>query len=117
MIFFITQIIIIIYITLKAICELVRNNLDTNKGKAVYDSFTHSNQHMVYLMAIILYQVVNLGTYIMFYSHADWMHEEHSILWLKMTLLNVIWLLVINHFQQERLGITKIPTLKEILKL
>ena len=117
MIFFITQLIIITYITVKAICELLRNNLDTNLAKPVYCSFLHSNQHMTYLIAIIMYQLINTGTYIMFFAHETLEDAHiHSLLWLKMSVLNVIWLLVIDHFKQERTGVTKITKLKELIK-
>lgn len=112
----ITIILFMIFVVVKAICELYKNNLSAGIGKPVYGSYTHSNQHMVFLISIVIFQIINVFTYIMFVAHYDYVPQEDFLLWFKIGFLNVIFLLFINHFKQERLGKTETLNFIDIFK-
>jgi len=116
MILFILQVIFIIFVVVKAVVELCRNNQFALNKNPVYGSYTHSNQHMVFIIAIVIYQVSNLFTYLMFISHYEYKASEDFLLWIKISFLNIIFLLFINHFKQERLNKTETFKLMDIFK-
>lgn len=111
-----TIIIFMIFVVIKSICELYKNAVSSNKDQPVYGSFIHSNQHMVFLIAIIIFQLINIFTYIMFIAHYDYRPQEDFLLWFKIAFLNIIFLLFINHFKQERLNKTETINFIDIFK-
>lgn len=105
-----------IFVIIKAICELYKNALSSNKDKPVYGSFIHSNQHMVFLITIIIFQVMNIYTYMMFVGQYNYSGSQDALLWIKVSFLNIIFLLFIHHFKQERLNKTEIINFIDIFK-
>lgn len=116
MILYFLQVFFMLYVIVKGAKELCLNNQAAEKGKPVYKSFIHANQHMVYLIAIIIYQIINIFTYSMFVSNYNYRAEEDIILWIKISFLNFIFLLMIHHFKQERLDKTETINLIDIFK-
>lgn len=103
MILFILMIMFMLFVMTKAIHELIKNNRDTNNGMTVFGSFMHSNQHMTYLIGLIIYQWINILTYSIFYASLCLRNNfTHSVLWINLVGLNLMFLMFIDHFKQER---------------
>lgn len=109
--------ILMLFVFIKATCELVRNNISTNKKKPVYDSFMHSNQHMTYLLGLMIYKIIHSVSYFLLFENG-FLDDKfvHSITWLNSGILNILFLLMIDHFKQERQGRTRRTKISDIFK-
>lgn len=87
------------FVIIKAGLEIVQ----TSRTGEVEKSEIHANQHMVYLLTISLYEVVNTITYICAIFDMEPITNVQWLLFIKINFLNLIFLLIINHFKQERL--------------
>ena len=95
------------FVAAKASYELIQ----TSNGQSIDGDVIHSNQHLVYLICIIMYETINVLSYGVVYSlvqsYEDLLstHITEHIQWLlfiRIQFLNLIFLLIINHFKQER---------------
>ena len=117
MIYEIFTIVFTFYLLIKAGCELRLNGIYADNDQPVYGSHIHSNQHMVLLVFIIVYSIINILASIFFYYIMEGISETvHIYLSVKFSLLNVGWLIAINHFKQERTNETKSVTILDLFK-
>ena len=116
MILLVLTIISLCYVLCQGIKELRLNGIAADLGKPVYNSQVHSNQHMVMLLFIIFYTIVNVMAAGYFLSVLNVEFNIKLYIFLKFNILNIIWLIAIGHFKQERLNKTKPVTFKNWFK-
>ena len=105
-----------VYIILKSCWELYANNKTIEDRGGVYGSIVHSYQHMAALVGIIFYNAFDIFSYIWFEDLTEWTHGDYSVLFFNITFLNIVWLIIIDHFKQERLSISEPINFIDIFK-
>jgi len=116
MVLMIINIIFLLYVVIRAVCELRLNGVYADNDKPVYGSQIHSNQHMVLLFIIIVYSIVNILSVMYFHIVMDISVNIEIYMFIKFSALNIGWLIAINHFKQERMDKTKKVSITDLFK-
>lgn len=104
-----------VFVVAKAIYELWANQINAKNG-GVYGSVMHSNQHMAALLGIIFYLIFDIWSYIWFEDKADYTSIDFSIYLTNILFSAGLWLVIIDHFKQERTGVTKKSSFFDLFK-
>jgi len=94
----------IVFVIIKALWELWQNQKEIIRGKGVYKSIVHTYQHMAALVGIIMYLGYDLYSYWYFENHILYSLIDYSILVVNLIFQGILWLVVIDHFRQERIN-------------
>ncbi len=133
MILYVLTILLLIYIIAKTLKEGFLNDKFSNEGNPVYGEEIHSTQHKVMLLFILVYTVITIISYTFFFVYfegivqkyliPEYIDEFHNVMQgvrhymtVKFSLLAYGWLVVINHFKQERVANTQPVNLFNIIK-
>lgn len=103
MILYLVQILFFIFIAVKSYYEIKLNDIAVKEGKPVYESVVHVNQHILMLIFIIVYSIINILIYSLLLFQEDMLFQVSVFLFFKYSLLNLGWLILISHIRQERL--------------
>ncbi len=105
--------ILTLFVIIKAAVEFVKNCRHTKNG-GVYGNIIHSTQHLVALVGILTYNTVNLISYIYYQDQLLSSISDFGIMITKLVFLDMVWLILIEHFVQERQGRTRPVRFKEL---
>lgn len=95
-----------LFVIIKAAVEFVKNCRHTKNG-GVYGNIIHSTQHLVALVGILTYNIANLIFYIYYQDQLLLSISDFGIMIIKLVFLDIVWLILIEHFVQERQGRTR----------
>jgi len=104
------------YIILKAIWELWLNQKTIIGETGVYSSIVHAYQHMAALVGIICYNIFDLFSYVYFEDLVAYSDGDYTVFFFNILFMNIVWLIIIDHFKQERIGVVKSINFMDIFK-
>jgi hypothetical protein len=104
------------FVIVKAVYEFYMNNKLLVKEKGIYGSIEHSYQHMAALIGIITYNIFDIMSFIYFEDVMNEVITDYSISFFNIMYINIVWLIMIDHFKQERKGKTKVINIKDLFK-
>ena len=121
------------YVIVKTIHEGYLNDKWSEDGNPVYGEEIHSTQHKIMLLFILIYTIITMLAYSYFticfestiehYLKPEYVEAFHVLMQgviyymsVKFLFLSYGWLVVINHFKQERLASTKPVDFMDIIK-
>ena len=133
MILYAITMLLLVYVFVKTIKEGVLNDKWSDDGNPVYGEEIHSTQHKVMLLFILVYTIITMLAYTYFsiffepmvdhYIKPEHLQDFHKIMEgviyymsVKFFFLSYGWLVVINHFKQERLANTETVDFFNIIK-
>lgn len=94
-----------VFVIIKAVYEMYKHHGYLKKSKGVYNSTLHTRQHIAALLGIITYNIYDIWSYV--YFEIDTMtNTDYSVLFFNLLFMNILWLIIITHFKQERLDRT-----------
>ena len=93
-----------VYVMVKAIYEIYK----TWKADKIDGSRLHTNQHIAALLVILFYSGYDVFSFLWFEHIMNDSTADYTISFFNMFFSNLMMLLMIDHFKQERVGeITK----------
>ena len=98
-----------IFITIKCLWEMRMTY------KSDFDDDAHKRSHIAALGSIAIYSVYDVFSYVWFEAMNQNI-ADYSISFFNIFTLNIIWLFIIHHFRQERLGNIKKSDWLELFK-
>ena len=102
-----------VFVIVKGAIEFRKNCKHMDNG-GVYGNVLHSNQHMIALFAIIFYNMMNLTSFIYYEDALLTSKTDFGLMVFKLLFLDFVWLVVIDHFIQERTNRTRPIQLKDL---
>ena len=90
--------------------------LSNNKG-GIFNSYAHENQHMSIVLIGLVIEILQFITIVVFFFRNGYTDREVAWLFILKTLINLFFLYVVLHFQQEREGKTTKFTFKDLFRI
>lgn len=102
-----------VFVIVKGAIEFRKNCKHVDNG-GVYGNVLHSNQHMISLVAIIFYNILNLISFVYYEDALFTSKGDFGLMVFKLIFLDFVWLVVINHFIQQRTNRTRPIQIKDL---
>ena len=98
-----------IFIVIKCIWEMRMTSISN------FDDTAHKRSHIAALGSIAAYSLYDVFSYVWFEAMNQNL-VDYTISFFNIFTLNILWLFIIDHFKQERLGDIKKSTWLELFK-
>ena len=105
-----------LYVTSRAVYELYANQRDIKLKGGVYQSLLHANQHMAMILGIIGYNVFMMIVFYLLENITVNQLCNPSLFFCALIFSNMLFLIALDHFKQERLNETKKMTFYDLFK-
>lgn len=107
-----------LYVTIKAFYEASMTNKNEIQGEVCQQhQYSHKRQHIAILLSIAFVSLFMIFAYVWFDMEDTGLgDDDRSIGIFNVFFINLHWLVIINHFKNERLGNSHIPKVGDIFK-
>ena len=107
-----------VFVSVKAFYEAYKTSVSDIVGEKLQEhQDAHKRQHIAVLLGIAFTSLFMIFSYVWFdVENTGLRDEDRSIGIFLVLFINLLWLVIINHFKNERLGKSHILKISEIFK-